>query len=126
MLPLCRDQHIGFTAFSPLAGGWLTGKYRAGQPFPDGSRMTMRPEPYAHLSDVRVFAGIDTLDRLARDRGIAMGTLAFAWLLHQPGLTAAVVGPRKPAHLDVALAAVKVGLTPDESAAIARCFENPR
>jgi len=126
MLPLCVDQHIGFTAFSPLAGGWLTGKYRSGQAYPAESRMTMRPEPYAHLTDARVFEGLDALDALARDRGVAMSTLALAWLLHQPGLTAAVIGPRKPEHLDAALAAVDIALTPEECAAITSCFEQPQ
>src|SRR5262249_40906515 len=54
VFPLCADQGIGFTAFSPLAGGWLTGKYRADAPYPAGSRMTLRPEPYAHLVNERV------------------------------------------------------------------------
>jgi aryl-alcohol dehydrogenase-like predicted oxidoreductase len=123
MLPLCVDQHVGFTAFSPLAGGWLTGKYRSGQAYPAESRMTMRPEPYTHLTDARVFAGLDALGTLARDREVAMSTLALAWLLHQPSLTAAVIGPRNPSHLDAALAALNVALTTDEVTAITSCFE---
>jgi len=47
LFPLCADQGIGFTAFSPLSGGWLTGKYRSAPIFPEGSRMALRPEPYA-------------------------------------------------------------------------------
>ena len=55
MFPLCADQRVGFTAFSPLAGGWLTGKYRAAGAYPEASRMTLRPEPYRHLErDARV------------------------------------------------------------------------
>src|SRR6266850_1957371 len=46
VFPLCADQGLGFTAFGPLAGGWLTGKYQPDQPYPAGSRMTLRPEPY--------------------------------------------------------------------------------
>ena len=56
----CRSAHehgLGFTPFSPLAGGWLTGKYRRGEPHPEGSRMTLRPEPYAHLQTDAVFDG---------------------------------------------------------------------
>src|SRR2546429_539219 len=49
VLPLCAEQGLGFTPFSPLAGGWLTGKYRAGEPPPPGSRMAQRPEGYGHL-----------------------------------------------------------------------------
>jgi aryl-alcohol dehydrogenase-like predicted oxidoreductase len=124
MLPLCADQHIGFTAFSPLAGGWLTGKYRSGQAYPAESRMTMRPEPYAHLTEARVFAALDALGSLARDRGVEMSALALAWLLQQPGLTAAVIGPRNPSHLDAALAALDITLTPGECAAITSCFDD--
>jgi aryl-alcohol dehydrogenase-like predicted oxidoreductase len=52
---LCRDQNLGYTPFSPLAGGWLTGKYRAGEPYPAGSRMTLRPEPYAGFLNEKTF-----------------------------------------------------------------------
>ena len=50
LLPLCRRERVSYLAFSPLGGGWLTGKYRRGEPFPAGSRMTQRPEPYAGLA----------------------------------------------------------------------------
>ena len=101
MLPLCAEHGLGFTPFRPLAGGWLTGKYRRGAPAPAGSRMTLRPEPYLHLDDDRVHAG---LERLA-ERGDP-ATLAFAWLYTQPQVTAVVVGPRRPEHLEPALAAL--------------------
>ncbi len=122
MFPLCADQGIGFTAFSPLAGGWLTGKYRSGQPYPDGSRMTLRPEPYQHLTSDRVFGGLDRLAGEARRRGVSMETLALAWVLHHPRVDSALVGPRTPAHLDSALAAVDLALSADDAAAIAAHF----
>ena len=98
VLPLCVEHGLGFEPFSPLAGGWLTGKYRRGADVPAGSRMTMRPEPYEHLRDDAVY---DRLERLE-----AMGdpaTLALSWLLTDPRVTAIVVGPRRPAHLTPAL-----------------------
>ena len=61
LFPLCADCGVGFTAFSPLAGGWLTGKYRQETAYPDGSRMTLRPEPYRHLENASVFAGLAAL-----------------------------------------------------------------
>ena len=100
VLPLCVEHGLGFTPFSPLAGGWLTGKYRREAPAPEGSRMTLRPEPYAHLRADTVY---DALERLAAIGDPA--TLAFAWLLAQPAVTAVVVGPRRPEHLEPALAA---------------------
>src|SRR5205809_1489835 len=81
LFPLCADQGIGFTAFSPLAGGWLTGKYRAGGTYPEGSRMTLRPEPYRHLERDEVFGGLAALAEEARSRGVEMGALALAWVL---------------------------------------------
>jgi aryl-alcohol dehydrogenase-like predicted oxidoreductase len=123
MLPFCADQRVGFTAFSPLAGGWLTGKYRAGAPYPDGSRMTLRPEPYLHLPGERVFRGLDALGDAARARGVAIDTLALAWVFHHPQVDAAIIGPRQPAHLERALAALDVTLSTDEAARLAALFQ---
>jgi aryl-alcohol dehydrogenase-like predicted oxidoreductase len=100
VLPLCREHGLGFTPFSPLAGGWLTGKYTRDAPPPPGSRMTMRPEPYEHLKTDAVY---DLLERMAEKGDPA--TLAFAWLFAQPGVTAVVVGPRRPEQLQPALRA---------------------
>jgi 1-deoxyxylulose-5-phosphate synthase len=121
MLPLCTDQHIGFTAFSPLAGGWLTGKYRSAQ-YPEGSRMTLRPEPYLHLVTDRVFHGLERFAEAARARGVSMDALALAWVLHHPRVDGAIVGPRTPAHLDSALAAIDIALSAPEAAELAALF----
>jgi aryl-alcohol dehydrogenase-like predicted oxidoreductase len=121
VLPLCADQGIGFTAFSPLAGGWLTGKYRSRQ-YPDGSRMTLRPEPYLHLVTDRVFHGLDALAEAAGARGVSMDALALAWVLHHPQVAAAIIGPRTPAHLASALAAIDIALTAREAAELAQVF----
>jgi aryl-alcohol dehydrogenase-like predicted oxidoreductase len=123
MLPFCADQGVGFTAFSPLAGGWLTGKYRSQTAFPAGSRMTLRPEPYLHLATEQIFRGLDGLAAAARARGVAMDALALAWVLHQPRVDAVILGPRTPAHLDSALSALTVSLSTDEVAALAAPFE---
>ena len=101
VLPLCEELGLGFTPFSPLAGGWLTGKYRRDAVVPEGSRMTMRPEPYVHLRDDTVYDRLERLEELGDP-----ATLALAWLLGDPRLTAVIVGPRRPAHLAPALAAL--------------------
>jgi aryl-alcohol dehydrogenase-like predicted oxidoreductase len=101
LLPLCAERGVQFFAFSPLAGGWLTGKYRRGAAPPAGSRMTMRPEPYEHLRDDAVFDRLERLEELGDP-----ATLAFAWLLADPRVTGVVVGPRRPEHLAPALAAL--------------------
>src|SRR6266704_3213434 len=81
VLPLCARRSVAYLAFSPLAGGWLTGKYRRGQPFPPGSRMTQRPEPYLAFATSRTFDALASLERIASWRGMSMAGLALAWLL---------------------------------------------
>jgi aryl-alcohol dehydrogenase-like predicted oxidoreductase len=109
VIPLCAEHGIEYQAFSPLAGGWLTGKYHRGEEPPAGSRMTMRPEPYRHLQNDRVYDGLDALGRAAADRGVSMGGLALAWALGTAG--SVVVGPRRPAHLESVRDAVGLTLT---------------
>ena len=115
MFPLCADAGLGFTAFSPLAGGWLTGKYRAGGAYPEGSRMTLRPEPYRQLERAEVFGALDTLADAARARGVEMASLALAWVLHHPRMDAAVIGPRRASHIETALAALDIALSDEEA-----------
>ena len=113
ILPLCAEHGLGFTPFSPLAGGWLTGKYKRGQAAPDGSRMTLRPEPYLHLvDDAAVWRALEGLERLAAARETTPGALALAWLLAEPRLTGIVTGPRRPAQLAEPLAALAGPLDP--------------
>ncbi len=78
LLPLCAERGLGFTPFSPLAGGWLTGKYRRNEPPPAGSRMTVRPEPYEHLQDAAVFDLLEDLERRAVERRTTMAALFCA------------------------------------------------
>jgi aryl-alcohol dehydrogenase-like predicted oxidoreductase len=122
VLPLCAAEDIGFTPFSPLAGGWLTGKYRRGEAPPAGSRMTMRPGPYEHLRNDATFDALDGLERLAAERGTSGAALALAWLLGDPRLTAVVVGPRRPEHLEPALAALEHPVTEAERDELGRLF----
>ena len=100
LIPLCAREQVSYTAYSPLAGGWLTGKYRRGEPYPDGSRMTQRPEGYMGFLDDAVFDALDALEARAAERGISMAGLALGWLLAQPDLCAVVVGPMRPEHLE--------------------------
>jgi aryl-alcohol dehydrogenase-like predicted oxidoreductase len=117
VIPLCRERGLDFQAFSPLGGGWLTGKYRPGDPPPEGSRMALRPGPYRHLDVARVHAAVERL----RERGDPP-TLALAWVISSPGISAAVVGPRRPEHLEPALAARELELSPSERDEMASLF----
>ena len=114
VLPLCERHGLGYTPFSPLAGGWLAGRYRRGEPYPAGSRMTLRPEPYEEIAVERTFDGLEALEAAARERGTDAATLALAWVLDNPLVTAVIVGPRRPEHLEPARAALELQLTEAE------------
>jgi aryl-alcohol dehydrogenase-like predicted oxidoreductase len=122
LLPLCERTGVAYACFGPLAGGWLTGKYRRGEPFPAGSRMTQRPEPYEDYLSDRVFDGLEGLERMASERDVSMAGLALAWLLGEPRLSFVVVGPTKPAHLEPVREALGVRLSDDERATIGSLF----
>lgn len=109
VIPLCEEHGIEYQAFSPLAGGWLTGKYRRGEAAPEGSRMTMRPEPYRHLERDAIFDGLDALERKAAELGVSTGGLALAWALTRAG--SVVTGPRRPSHLQPAREALGLELS---------------
>jgi aryl-alcohol dehydrogenase-like predicted oxidoreductase len=122
VLLFCAEQGMGFTPFSPLAGGWLAGRYRRGEPRPPGSRMTTRPEPYLHLDAEAVYSALHRFEAAASRRDVDIATLAFAWLLADPRVTAIVVGPRRPEHLEPARAALDLELTTAERDELASLF----
>jgi len=118
LLGLCAERQVAYLVFSPLAGGWLTGKYRRGEPFPDGSRMTQRPEPYRELVTGRTFDALARLEAMASGRGISMAGLALAWLLADERVTQIVIGPGRPEHLAPVGEALAHPLTAAERAAV--------
>ena len=122
VLPICEREGLGFTPFSPLAGGWLTGKYRRGEAYPSGSRMTLRPDPYGDLVNDDTFGGLDEFAAEAAARGVEPATLAIAWVLGHSQVTAVVVGPRRPEQLEPALAATELELTAQERIELAGLF----
>jgi aryl-alcohol dehydrogenase-like predicted oxidoreductase len=115
VIPLCAERGVAYLAFSPLAGGWLTGKYRRGEPYPAGSRMAQRPGPYAALARGPVFETLDRLAALAAARGTSMAALALAWLLADERVSQIVIGPARPPHLDVLAEALDHPLTAGEA-----------
>src|SRR5690349_7627019 len=120
VLALCAERGVSYLAFSPRAGGWLTGKYRRGEAFPVGSRMTQRPEPYREFVSGPIFDALDRLAAIAKDRGISMGGLTLAWLLADERVGQIVVGPGRPAHLAVVGEALRNPLTSEEAAMVER------
>jgi aryl-alcohol dehydrogenase-like predicted oxidoreductase len=122
LVQLCLELGIAYTPFGPLAGGWLTGKYKPDEAPPDGSRMAMRPGPYEHLRRPETFTALDGLAEIAKRRGVDSATLSIAWLLAQPGVTAVVVGPRRPKHLEPALRALEHPLSAADAEEVGSLF----
>ncbi|HEV3385686.1 MAG TPA: aldo/keto reductase [Gemmata sp.] len=111
--PLCRDEGIGLLPWSPLARGFLAGNRRPGD---RGDTSRAKTDDYAHsmyFSDAD-FAVVDRVTAVAKNRGVPNTQVALAWLLHQPGVTAPIIGASKPHHLDEAIASVGLKLEPAE------------
>jgi len=113
MLPLCRAEGIGVIPWSPLARGFLTGTRRRGS---RGDTTRAETDDFAHSmyyqeSDFQI---VDCVAILAERRGVKPAQIALAWLLHQPGVTAPIIGASKMAHLEEAVAALKIALSPEE------------
>jgi aryl-alcohol dehydrogenase-like predicted oxidoreductase len=113
MIPQCLDQGVGVIPWSPLARGLLTGNRTR-----TGERQTRRAETdplgdslYTPEVDFEV---IERADELAAARGVPTGQVGLAWLLHRPGVTAPIVGSTKVSHLEDALAAEQLSLSPEE------------
>ena len=122
VFPLCHEHSLGYTPFSPLAGGWLTGKYRRGEVPPAGSRMTLRPEGSEHYRTDETFDALEAFEVQARERGVSMAALALAWLLDVPEVTAVVVGPSRRDHLGPVREALELVLEDGEREALERIF----
>lgn len=122
VFPVCHEHGLGYEAFGPLAGGWLSGKYRRGEDYPAGSRMTQRPESYLRYANDQVFTALEAFEDEARARGVSMAGLAIAWLLGVPEITAVIVGPTRAEHLAPVREALSLELTSAERAHLQGLF----
>jgi len=105
MLPLCADQQIGVISYSPLAAGFLSGKYRAGGPIPAGTRFDVAPAHRDIYFKPENFALVERLRAASEKSGIPMTKLAMSWVLKQKGITTVLVGARNTDQVDQALRA---------------------
>jgi len=124
VLEVCRDQGLGFTNFSPLGGGWLTGRYKFGEDYPEGSRMTKRPEPYLKYWKEETFASIDRLTVMASDLGVSPAGLSLAWLYHHPEVTSSIVGPRRSDHFEPVVEATNLELSASQVEEVGELFSS--
>ena len=116
LFPLCLEEGVGVIPYNPLAGGMLSGKHTRGQAPAEGTRFTipnagaMYQERYWHQ---REFDTVDAFQQIAKKAGLKPATLAVAWVLAQPAVTAPILGASRPDQLDDTLAAVEVKLEDD-------------
>jgi aryl-alcohol dehydrogenase-like predicted oxidoreductase len=122
----CRALGMGFLSWSPLAGGWLTGKYRRGAPRPTGARLTRPDDDYLRIDEDRAENLVCVLDAIAAPRGATVGQIALAWQLAKPWLTAMVVGAKTLRQLEENLGAVEIELTPEEIGRLETAAPKPR
>lgn len=95
LIPYCAEQGLRYTAFSPLAGGFLTGKYRFGEEAPSGSRLAHAPEACAGYSGEECFAAIERLRESAAARHETMAQAALRFVLDTPGVDGLIIAPRR-------------------------------
>ncbi len=120
VLPCCREYGIATILYSPLAGGWLTGKYRRSEPAPADSRLSASGVDLAAAQHARTFDALEALQAIASAKSVTLSQLALAWLLAQPGVTATIIGPRTLEQLQNNLGALDVTITAEDRAAIDR------
>ena len=98
IIPYCADHRLRYSAFSPLAGGLLTGKYRLGEAPPPGSRLAHAADIYAGYLNDETFAAIEQLRRSAEERGQSMSEAALCFVLDTPGVDGPIIAPRRVDH----------------------------
>jgi aryl-alcohol dehydrogenase-like predicted oxidoreductase len=121
VLPTCARYGMGVIVWSPLNGGWLTGKYKRGQDWPEGSRaaMGMFSSPEKRHNQ-RKFDAVEQIEKVAADAGVSMTHLAIAWSLEHPAVTSTIIGPKTMDQLTDLIAADAVRL---DAAALDRIDE---
>ena len=113
VLPTCQRHGMGVIPWSPLAGGWLTGRYRLGQDLPSSHRAERIPGRYdmSIPGNQRKLEAADALAKLADEAGISMIEMALAFVIRHPAVTAAIIGPRTMEQLESQLSAADVELS---------------
>ena len=116
IVPMLLAEEVGLMVWSPLAGGFLSGKYRRGEAAAgDGRRVEFDFPP---VDKERGYEVIEVMRPMAETRGVSVAQIALAWLLHQPVVTSVIVGAKRPEQLADNLAAIDVRLSDDELAAL--------
>jgi aryl-alcohol dehydrogenase-like predicted oxidoreductase len=114
-IPVCRDQNVATLAFSPLHGGFLSGKYRRGLPFPEGTRFDNLDDagPWT-VDQEQLFNIVEVLDLIAEERDTDIAQIALNYLLKKPGVCSLIIGVRNYEQLEENLKAIEWEMTEEE------------
>jgi aryl-alcohol dehydrogenase (NADP+) len=112
VLPTCRRYDMGALVWSPLNGGWLTGKYRRNMAAPEGSRAASG-NPFVRADDAAKLALVEALAPLAESAGLSLMQMSLAWTRAHPAVTSTLIGPRTKTQLDALLSAADITLDED-------------
>ena len=115
LMPLCLDQGVGVIPYSPLAAGFLTGKYRRDTPLPDSARANRIRDRYMNEQG---FAAIDKLDEVGKVHGATVAQTAIAWMLANTAVSSAIIGANSIEQLEDTIKGADVPLTADQKAAL--------
>ena len=122
IVPAALDAGLGLLPWSPLGGGWLSGKYRRDQRPAGATRLGEDPnrgmEAYDRRGTDRTWHVIDAVQKVAEDRGVSMAEVAIAWVTARPGVSSTILGARTTSQLETNLSAAGLRLSPAESAAL--------
>lgn len=124
-VPLCLAHGLGILPWSPLAGGFLSGKYRRGEPPPAGARLEKWKERYARYDQERNWAILDAVQAVAAELGASVSEVALAWLLGRPAVSSVIFGARTVAQVDENAKAAELKLSAEQAARLeaASAFE---
>jgi aryl-alcohol dehydrogenase-like predicted oxidoreductase len=118
LVPMAQTFGVGLIPWSPIAGGLLSGKYRRGEPVPADSRFADQNNPNRNRLVDQMYDVVEKLETIARSKDCTMVQLALAWVLHQPGITSPIVGPRTLPQMEEYLGALTVQLSDADRSAI--------
>ncbi len=122
ILPYCRQHNLGVLAYSPMRRGLLTGKYRPGATFPATDSRSQDPM-FQGERLARIVVAVDEMASMAAAHGKTPGQMAIAWVLSQPGVTAALCGAKRPHHIEESAGAAEWELDAGTCARLSALFE---
>ena len=126
LVPLCLDQNLGILTWSPLGGGFLTGKYRKGKPRPEGARRTNPKDQFLQFDEEKGFSIVDELERIGKKHNATITQAALNYLLRKPGVSSVIIGARTEDQLADSLKTTDWVMTPEEVGTLDEMTRPPR